>query len=37
MTMDLDHFCISLSGDGMNCVIYVAVPEMFGKVQRLKK
>ena len=21
MTMDLDHFCISLSSDGMNCMI----------------
>ena len=37
MTMDIDHFCISLSGDEMNCMIYVAVPEMFGEVKRLKK
>ena len=37
MTMDLDHFCISLSSDGMNCVIYIAVPEMFGEVKRLEK
>ena len=37
MTMDHDYFCISLSGDGMNCVIYAAMPEMFGEVKRLKK
>ena len=37
MPLDLDHFRINLTEDGLNCSLHVATPEWFGETKRLKK